>query len=621
MQVRVHRVGGAHVAPALAIAMLVGCAAQDPDATPGEADRLAQTAAEGAPAGASPADCKTFDSSFAAIQELIFERKGCTANACHGGAKVGGLDLRKDAAWESLVDAASANSANARIQPGSSLESYLYQKLAAATHPGSVQVSGAPMPIGTPPLSEKELEAVQLWIQKGAPKTGVVADLNKDLDVGKLLDACLPPSQPVKIKPLEPPTAAEGVQMHMPRYTLKADSEVEQCTPFVYDFTDRVPAQYRDDARNVMYVKSLRVRQDPQSHHLVVWNPKRDLATVGADGASWTCRGGDRESASCDPLKGSKDCGAGGVCAGKTVKGTFCGANGSELGAGGTIAGINIADLMDPTKRAELLKDPAVAEALRKAAASGALGGGAVSESIANTQAPQEYIAPTDGVYWEVPLRGVMWFNSHAFNLETADTVLESRVNYYFAEKRERLMRQGTTTQNIYVAAGQAPFTRKSYCAKSVVPQGYSLAIMSSHTHRRGERFWVNDASGKQIYENFIYNDPLNKRFTPWIVFDSPDPAARTLEYCATFNNGLTKDDRPDLNLVTRASRMPEGKTCKAVACVAGKVTAACNQNSDCDSNPGRGDGQCDACAIQAGQTTEDEMFVLSPWYVLPPKQ
>ena len=86
-------------------------------------------------------------------------------------------------------------------------------------------------------------------------------------------------------------------------------------------------------------------------------------------------------------------------------------------------------------------------------------------------------------------------------------------------------------------------------------------------------------------------------------------------------NNGLTKDDQPDLELVTRASRMPDRTTCTPVACVAGKVTASCRTDRDCDSAAGANDGDCDACPIVGGLTTENEMFVLNPWYVLPPKK
>jgi hypothetical protein len=528
----------------------------------------------------SSGGCATFDSSYAAIQELIFERKGCTASACHGEKKVGGLDLRAPGSWENLVDVPSANSANMRVQPGTAAESFLYQKLSAATKPGSVEIAGSPMPVGTAPLTEDELEAVRLWILKGSPKTGAVADQTKNISVGSLLDACLPAATPVKAKPLEAPAPEEGIQFRLPRYTLKASSEVEQCTPFAYDFSDKVPAQYKDVARNVMFINGSRVRQDPQSHHMVVWNPNKQLSSVKVGDADWTCRGGDKEGKQCDASKGSADCGEEGACAGKTVSGTLCN--------------------LDPL---DLL-----------------LGGGLPAQ-IANTQSPQQYTPPFDGVYSEIPLRGILWFNSHAFNLTEQDTQLDARVNYYYAKELEQEMRAVNVTDALSVAAGQPPFTRKTYCQKTVVPRDYSIAMMTGHTHRRGEHFWVSDSSGTKIYESFDYNDPEYKRYDPWVRFDAPSDAARTLEYCATFNNGLTKDDQPDLELVTRASRMPERTSCTAVACVAGKVKAACKVDSDCDSTPGKKDGDCDACPITGGVTTEDEMFVMMPWYVLPAKR
>ena len=597
-------------------AWMAGCGADavqdasDDSATPPMA-QLADAGTSGL-AGHS-ADCQTFSSSFEAIQKLVFERRGCTAGPCHGETKVGGLDLREGASYESLVDVPSANSKFARVEPGTATDSFLFQKLQAATHPGSVQIAGSPMPVGAAPLTEDELQAVQLWIQKGAPRTGSVADHNKGIDVSKLLEACLPPTRPAKIKPLEPPAPEQGVQLVLPKYLLKAQSEVEVCTPFVYDITGQVPARFKDAQRNIMYVNSSRVRQDPQSHHLVVWDPHRDLTTITPDGTEWTCRGGERDASNCDPRRANADCAGGGICAGKTSPGTFCGLGASELG------GIDLDALTDPKKREELLRNPEAAERLRDALATGTLRG--MPGAIAHTQSPQEYVAPMDGVYWEVPMRGVMWFNSHAFNLDDEDTSLEARVNFYYADKRERELRQLGSTSDISIAAGQPPFTRKTYCAKHVVPQGYSLAVMTGHTHRRGERFWVNDPAGSLIYESFVYSDPLYKRYDPYILFDVPDPAARTLEYCATYNNGLKRDGTPDLELVTRASRMPDRTSCTPVACVAGRVTAACSSDRDCDSAVGVNDGDCDACPITGGQTTENEMFVLTPWYVLPPKQ
>ncbi|MBU6293443.1 MAG: hypothetical protein KJS91_02065, partial [Planctomycetes bacterium] len=105
----------------------------------------------------------------------------------------------------------------------------------------------------------------------------------------------------------------------------------------------------------------------------------------------------------------------------------------------------------------------------------------------------------------------------------------------------------------------------------------------------------------------------------PPLEFDSPDPAERRLHYCSFFNNGLAADGSFDVELVTRASRVPVSAqqtigTCRPRACVAGRVGAACDGADDdatCDSSPGAGDGDCDACAITAGESTENEMFIL----------
>ena len=43
-----------------------------------------------------------------------------------------------------------------------------------------------------------------------------------------------------------------------------------------------------------------------------------------------------------------------------------------------------------------------------------------------------------------------------------------------------------------------------------------------------------------------------------------------------------------------------------------------CNGNdSVCDSSPGAGDGDCDACPVLGGVTTEDEMFIQTGAYYL----
>ena len=193
-------------------------------------------------------------------------------------------------------------------------------------------------------------------------------------------------------------------------------------------------------------------------------------------------------------------------------------------------------------------------------------------------------------------------------------------MNYYYAKELKREIRPVNVIDANNIADGTPPFTRKTFCNKAVVPRNYSIAMMTGHTHRRGEHFWVTDATRKKIYESFDYNDAEYKRYDPWLEFPQASAAERTLEYCATYNNGLTKDGKPDLNLVTRKSTMPPQTSYVPVACVKGKITAACKSDRDCDTAPGANDGSCDACPIKAGQTTENEMFVMMPWYVLPPK-
>jgi hypothetical protein len=238
---------------------------------------------------------------------------------------------------------------------------------------------------------------------------------------------------------------------------------------------------------------------------------------------------------------------------------------------------------------------------------------------LANTQSPQEYVPPFEGgVYWEVPLQGVLWFNSHAFNLSDTDTVLDARMNFYFAKERTRKIIPVNVVKN-QVPNGLAPFTKKTYCSTAVVPQHNSIAMLAGHTHRHGQRFWAKDATGKQIYQSFVYNDPVYQHFDPWLEFTAPDEASRTIEFCAEFNNGLREDGTPDVDMVTRRSRMPPpNATCTPVACTAGKVGEACSTNEDCNSAPDATNGECDACPITTGVTTENEMFVLMPWYVLP---
>jgi hypothetical protein len=139
----------------------------------------------------APATCPcavTFGGTFEAIQSVIFAGHTCAQVLCHGAAPgSGGLDLRPENAYRSLVGVPSTyDAARTRVLPGAPDASLLWQKLAART----LKLEGvplSPMPIGDPPLSPAELDAVARWIAAGAPESSIVPG------TAALLDVCLSP--------------------------------------------------------------------------------------------------------------------------------------------------------------------------------------------------------------------------------------------------------------------------------------------------------------------------------------------------------------------------------------------------------------------------------------------
>jgi hypothetical protein len=531
------------------------------------------------------AECASFDSTFEALQTGIFEGHGCTSGPCHGEAASGGLDLRADVAYANLIEKQATGTRQLLIQPGAPNESYLYLKLRAAVEPGSVEIANSPMPFGLPPLSANELEAIRLWITAGAPDTGVVGDSSRQGTsdtIAQLLDVCLPAADPIDVRPLTPPAADEGVQFVSPPWLLERRSEREICIATYYDFSEVVPAQYQSEDGSHFYINGSRLRQDPGSHHWILSNPALDpsYATDPSFG-SWTCRGGGRETERCDPL-GLDDCGEGGLCASELKDALAC------TGFGPATGGLDTLGLLT--------------EGL-----------------IENVQAAQQYLPPREGVYRELPIRGFLYHNTHAFNLTDTDHVMDSRLNVLYAKDRRQLLDQHIDYSNVFLAEGIAPFTEQEVCADHIAPEGAEMIRLTSHTHKRGKRFTVT-LEGQTIYENLLYSDPLYREFEPGLVF-GPSTAERTLRACALYNNGVAADGSPDPQTVTRLSTMPARTTCEPVACTSGKIGAACagaDDHAACDSEAGAGDGVCDACAITGGPTTENEMFVVMPWYVLP---
>ena len=68
--------------------------------------------------GTAPKGCD-YTSTYEAIQETVFEAKGCTESACHGDAMLGELDLRADVSFDQLVRRASViDPSIERVFPG-----------------------------------------------------------------------------------------------------------------------------------------------------------------------------------------------------------------------------------------------------------------------------------------------------------------------------------------------------------------------------------------------------------------------------------------------------------------------------------------------------------------------
>jgi hypothetical protein len=529
----------------------------------------------GAPAPVVDPTCDgpAYASTWQGIQETVFARHGCTEKICHGGANAGGLDLSPEAAWANLFDVPStASPSTRRILPGDKDRSLLWLKLAAKTRPASVSVAGAPMPINLPGIPEQELDLVRQWIYAGAPETGTVPGTED------LLGGCLPPVEPIAIKPLDPPAPGEGVQFVLPPIEVPPGTEQEYCFATYYDVSAQVPTSMRDPSGRLFRYSEQELRQDPLSHHLVLLDSGVPVERIHdpAFGA-WTCAGGARAGETCEPTDPAS-CGDDGFCRSEPKVKVGC------VGFGPRGAGLAV-----------------------------------VTHQMGGAQATNAYQRLHPGVYAQVPMRGIAYWNTHAFNLSDRPHQLNGRINFRFATDQRFPLQSFFDPSNVF-RPNAAPFTTQTVCATYVMPRGSRLFGLTSHNHKRGKRFWAKLPDGTQIFENTVYNDPNKARFEPPLEFDSPDPAQRAIEYCGLFNNGVAADGSPDPETVTRASRMPSAERleimngCKPVACVSGRVAAPCGGLGDdraCDSAPGANDGFCDACAITGGESTENEMFIL----------
>jgi hypothetical protein len=557
--------------------------------------------ASGAPSGDDAGvDDGACDSTWKAIQRSIFEGKRCAQAECHGGSEpAGGLDLRPAVAYESLIygdSQASLTKPLYRVYPGEQALSFLYLKLLAGSDPEAMLPpgGGSPMPVGESPLSDEQLAALRLWIRAGAPETGVVEGTQSLLDCE--LPAAADPNKTVR--PPEP-AADEGFQHVAGPWTVAAHSENEVCFATYYDLSDsapdwaQFPCELRGESHTCVGFKRRQLSQDAQSHHSIISVYAGTTGPTDPAWGAWRCAGGALEGTACDPTRagvsaeqGGADCGEASVCQSEVRDSLAC------MGYG-------------PADR-DMKTIPA---------------GGA--------QSPVSTQTLPDGVYGEVPIKGVIIWNSHGFNLTDKPTTVEQFNTYWYAppEERVHLVRR-IFDQRFIFGMSVPPFQQQEICASFTLPRHARLMELSSHVHKRGIewRTWLPPqepncrppacapSEGDPYYESKIYNDPVTLPLEPAQVLDSENEADRTLKYCAVYDNG---HDLPDT--VKRASALPDGaRACgpSELYCLGGpRPGESCGGDADC----GEG-GACDACTVTGGVTTEDEMFILlGSYYIVEP--
>ncbi len=548
-----------------------------------------------------------YDNTWDAVQEQIFDAGGCTQAACHGAIAQGGLDLSPASAYANIVGVPSTISALHRIEPGEEAVSFLYQKLASLTLgvPAAGSIPGSPMPAGgLPAIDIDRLAGLREWIRAGAPETGIV------LGTESFFDGCFDEPSPNKIPPLDPPLAGEGVQVYAPPWHLGSNDEAEICYATWYDFTGQVPAAALQPCPNEMggpgrtcirHDERL-LAQDPQSHHSII------QAYIGAydwtdpGWGSWACLGGALEGTPCDPTQigvpatsGGADCGVRAACASAPTSSVAC------IGWGPPDMGFSINGQGTPN-----------------------------SPRVGGSQEAYNSISYPDTVFGVIPVQGFSVWNSHAFNLTNFDTTIEQYHNFWFADPTDTNAIAAVFDSDDIFVMNVPQFQSREYCRTYTVPSSSFLFELSSHTHKRGVlfRIWAPPNSpcsgsgctanaGAPIYVSTEYNDPVQRLFDPPVDHTADSINDRTYKYCANFDNGAT--DIQDVKRRSTSPAPPEafapGGPCSIAStrCIGGPShnTVCGGNDSVCDSSPGAGDGDCDACRLLGGVTTEDEMFIL----------
>ena len=642
-----------------------------------------------------PCNAQSFPSTFEAIQTVVFEGGyGCTDSTCHDSVSPkNDLELTNAVAFEELLGAQGTGQASADypslnlIEPGEPELSYLFIKLASKTYPNSTFTvePGTGMPSGGKvAVSQEHLEAVRKWIRGGAPREGVVEGTQE------LLGTCLPPPTPLKIPVPAPPPPGAGVQLvqtpwDLPPTSPETSGEDEICMSTYYDVSALVPAsakvpcppnlQVQRSCSNALttpcssdaqcqggtctgYLKNFNnptgecfvyhkqtLLQDPQSHHSIIQLYTGAYGLDHEGWGEWTTKleptdpnYGLQHGVACDPSMIDPALGFNPGCSGAVVSSVACGGYGPPDANQFSVTG----------------------------------GAGNLAR-FSGSQEPYYEQTLADGVYAIAPLRGVVVWNSHAFNLTQSASTMAQYLNLDFAQPEDQLYPLRDIFDARWIFAQDVPaFGQQEICATYTIEQGARLFELASHTHVRGVRWrtWAppntpcqpgcptqytpnnlfnpcrpdpnlpicaGPRNDNPIYFSSDYSDPLQLRFDPPLEYDDPDVADRTLLFCAQYDNG-SGPGSPPVKLRSTSPLPPDvpGLATGEILNVLGvggpcpkKVTTCAdgpNKGQVCGTNTtlnhafcgDAGLELCDACPARGGVTTSDEMFILLGSYFVP---
>ncbi|MBX3028119.1 hypothetical protein KF840_24795 [bacterium] len=118
------------------------------------------------------------------------------------------------------------------------------------------------------------------------------------------------------------------------------------------------------------------------------------------------------------------------------------------------------------------------------------------ASGFTGTQETATTITLAPGVYNEVPLKGMIIWNSHAFNTTDTDGKLEGWLNFYFAPPEEqRFPLRGIFDTSKIFTMNVPAFRAQEICNVHELPPNAKLFELSSHMHQRGKRWRTFDGA------------------------------------------------------------------------------------------------------------------------------